>query len=94
MSTKPPSLMTPPAKPAAAPAAPVKPQKWYRVDSPSVSIPRPGGQYQLNRGKVISSASYDVDRLKLMGVTLTEVSAPAWFVEAQGSPDPDSQPAA
>lgn len=71
-------------------------QKWYRVkNANSVGgphrIPRAGGDYYLNRGKVISSASYSIQQLENMGVELELVAEPGWHAAKQGKSDePDA----
>jgi hypothetical protein len=80
-----------------APAAPTKkapkpagePQKWFKVKSGPHRVPRPGGDYVLNRGKVISSASYNIQQLQDMGVELESVAEPGWHRAKQGEPEPE-----
>lgn len=75
----------PAARPKAPPKAPASEQKWYRVMSASQRIPRSQGDYQLNRGKVICSANYDIDLIKNLGVELLVVDEPGWHKAAQGA---------
>lgn len=74
------------SKRAKAPAAaqPVaKEVRWFRVTSETRQVPRDHGDYVLKRGKEISSASFDIQKLRNIGVTLEEIPTPGWYIEAQ-----------
>jgi len=77
---------TPAAPQKAKPKAPAAEMKWYRVMSASQRIPRAQGDYQLNRGKVINSANFDIQLIQNLGVELKEVEEPGWHRAKQGAP--------
>lgn len=81
---------TPPApqKKVAKPAG--EAPKWYLVKSGPHRIPRSQGDYNLNRGKVISSASYPIQFLMDMGVELEDAPEPGWHKSKQGQPEPEA----
>jgi hypothetical protein len=85
---------SPAAPKTAKPKAPAAEMKWYRVKSESKRIPRPHGDYQLNRGKVINSANFDIQLIKNLGVELEDVPEPGWHAAKQGAPAGDAPDAA
>lgn len=88
--------LSPDATPAAPPKKATRPQgaaqQWYRVKNGSPTggphrVPRPGGDFYLNRGKTISSASYNIQQLLNMGVELEPIDEPGWHAAKQGNGD-------
>lgn len=99
MATVPPLSNESPAaaKKLAAPKSSGESQKWFKVKNGSPTggphrIPRSGGDYYLNRGKVISSANYPIQQLLDLGVELEPVAEPGWHAAKQGprTDDPEA----